>query len=213
MNHRSYCGITHTDALMNEEFRRAARALRASCRQVSLGHLLSPANASAVADSDRPPRWGFRIHVLPEILRTFRAHTRDCAVTSEGLQVGNDEWFWVIGYQARRLQQRMVLPLVGPTVAQLLGSVAHNGLLLVFDGLDAEPRFAADIEVPQDQCEAFRRSHRDLDGAPNVVAGIRAAASLLRDPHALPPADGMVPPVQVSIAVILPPELVRGQAI
>jgi hypothetical protein len=106
-----------------------------------------------------------------------------------------------------------LLPLVGPTVEELLSSVSREGLLLVFEGAENEPAFAVKLEIAHDQSAAFRNSHRALDSCPHLVDEMRAATSLLLDPQGLPPADNMPSPKQVSVTVVFPPELLAEDSL
>lgn len=170
--------------------------------KTSIGFLLNPSEALTL---DLPARWTLRTAVAQETLDVFRDHERTSAIVSEGLQLPSAS-FWVLAYQAARRQHCVFLPLVGPTVLDLLRDAPQHGVVLLLEAPDGSA-LAAQIEVASEQARALLSAHVSMEDCPDVVGVVRDAASVLRQKGLLPP-DGTPSPLDVCLGFILPPELV-----
>ena len=169
------------------------------------GQLVSPDQVSTPGKaSEEPAFWLLNARVRGDV---FDALNRNCgkySVLTRVLSFGSGRNFLVYALHVGTTQLRVVLPLVGNTVAALLRSPTIHVRLYV--DTPAEGGVAGPIVVSPADWAQIKDSHSvDFDGLV-VARDLLVLTANLLAPEAMGPADGMCAPATVCLSAIPPPE-------
>lgn len=153
--------------------------------------------------------WHLVSAVRPDLLDTLRSEQRRALIMCEVFGRDGCNSFWVLGYQGAAVQQRFLLPLVGPSVGAMIDQVAHRGIrLLMHSALDA-PVLEVEVPVPLDIHATLRAHHQAIEDPHKILREQAQALAMLLDPNFLTRVKGLPRPSTVSVSSVLPVELVR----
>ena len=148
--------------------------------------------------------WLLNTRVRGDVFDAFLRNRGKYGVLTRVLGFGSGRSFLTYALQVGTTQVRVVLPLVGDTVAALLRSPAIH-IRLYADSL-SEGGVAGPIVVsPADRAQLTESHSADFDGLVVARDMLVLTANLLA-PEAMGPADGMDAPATVCLSAIPSPE-------
>lgn len=181
---------------------------RALFRATEEKRLVSGVMADVPEGSAGGSTWHLVSEVRSDLLDTLRTEQRRALIMCEVFGRESRTSFWVLGYQGAAVQQRFLLPLVGPSVSAMIEQVAHSGIrLLMHSALDALV-LEVEVPVPHDIHATLRAHHQGIDEPHEILREQANTLAMLLDPNFLTPIEGLPAPSTVSVSSVLPVELV-----
>jgi hypothetical protein len=163
---------------------------------------------SASSRNEPAPGWYFCSEVATDLLEVFQAERASIVMTSDAIGIGPRFTFWVLALQVRAFQHRFFLPLVAPSVAELVADMSREDLHLVMDAGPSIPALDSHVPVPKHLRAMLATMHQPTFDREVVLRDVVLTAASLLEPDALKPANPRSPPTSVSVTVVLPTELV-----
>lgn len=169
------------------------------------GQLVSPEQVETPGNgSGEPAGWLLNARVRGDVFDAMLKNHGRHGVLTRVLGFGTGRSFLVYALQVGTTQLRVVLPLVGNTVAALLRSPIIHVRLYV--DTPAEGGVAGPIVVsPADRAQLTESHSADFEGLVVARDMLVLTANLLA-PEAMGPAEGMSAPANVCLSAIPPPE-------
>ncbi|MBA2962127.1 MULTISPECIES: hypothetical protein [Ramlibacter] len=150
--------------------------------------------------------WNLITPIPRQAYSCFQAARSSAAITTDLIGRDGESAFWVVAYQAKKVQHRIVLPLAGAFVGSLLAGIPHSSVGLVMHTGLPTPFLEARLSISDDMLSDLREKHNTaVDEGRLIEEHARALAHILA-PSSLDPAHGMPRPTTISVSSVLPLE-------
>lgn len=158
--------------------------------------------------------WHITSVVPAALLEAAHRARPEKVMTSDVLAVSSTLSYWVIGYSTGVRQHRLLLPLVGADVRQLVRELPEKGLTLDFQTEKRQTAYSARVPVSTSVRVALEQAVMDTFDVDRVLQETLLVTSMLLKPGALRPAPSTAAPTTVSVTGVLPAGLmaVSGRA-
>jgi hypothetical protein len=160
------------------------------------------------------PQWLFITPVPPTSLVLFQRQGDLARVMSEVIGRDSTNASWTISYQASATQHRIILPLVGNFVRGFLDEAKRTGVKLLMHASNLAVH-EAHLTISSDMYTLMTFKHQKVGDAEAVLREQVQTVAQLLAPSFTTIAEGMRVPRRISVASVLPPELLelapRGQ--
>lgn len=165
--------------------------------------------SSGEAPERDEPRWHFITPVPPASLVLFQRDRHLAVVMSEVTGREGLNSSWTISYQASTTQHRILLPLVRSFVRSFLDEARHTGVGVLMHAGPSSPVHEAYLTLSSEMYLTMMSKHQGIGDAEDVLREQVHTVAQLLVPEFMTIAEGMPSPRYVSVASVLPPELLE----
>ncbi|MDR3452867.1 MAG: hypothetical protein P4L96_08695 [Rhodoferax sp.] len=140
-------------------------------------------------------------------LRLLGSKSADADTALHRLDLGSGRCFLVVAQQRDAWQHRLVLPLVGQTVAKMLQSFRREGPRLCYQDVFTGQVAAFHLADRDALVEATAGRGRTFEDPQTIFDEFFAVTAFMLRADAIPTAPGLKAPVHICVSALQPPEL------